>query len=662
MNIKIPHSLLLTYLKTNASPEEIAKCLTLCGPSIDRLTKIDKDYIYEVEVITNRIDSVSAFGLAREACAILPQFGYPSSLKNNPYTTKYVPVLSEQSLPLHVQVLDQSLIPRFTAIILKNLTVSSVSPTIKNQLELSGSRTLNNLIDITNYLTLSLGQPVHIFDYDKIQGAIMKIRCSKKGEQITTLDHKTHLLKGGDIVIEDGSGKLIDLCGIMGGLSSEVDENTKRAILFVQTYRPEKIRTTSLYTQERTLAAQIFEKHPDPELVLPTLYEGIKLLASEAGAEIAGNIIDIYPNPVNSTSLTLDLNWVQNIIGTSLTPRNIKHILDPLGFHPVIAKKQLTVTVPSWRSHDISIKEDIVEEIARVYGYFKLPGVLPPTTCPLTQDNHVLANEYQAKNFFSLLGFTEIYNFSLISPDLMEKCHLSLEHSIKLQNPLSIDFSLMRRSLIPGLLKDLCDNKGKQDLPIKIFELSNIYLDSKEPAILAGLIYGGNFPDTKGILEAFFDYLHLPDLRFLPLDEDSLTFEVSRTANIFSGNTYLGLLGAIDRGVLHNFGLTDDCILWTLDFETVSSLSTSIPKIILPSPYATIIEDITISSSSLIGEIMSKIKNTSLLITGIQYLTSFKDKHTFKLSFNSNKTNLTQKEVDKIKCQINLLSAAPVKN
>ncbi|EKD94068.1 MAG: Phenylalanyl-tRNA synthetase, beta subunit, partial [uncultured bacterium] len=259
MDIKIPHSLLLNYLDTKATPAEIAKALTLCGPSVDRLTKVGDDVIYETEIITNRIDSVSAFGLAREAAAILPQFGHQAKLINNPYEEKHlsVGVEHDQPLPLNIQILDQSLVHRFSALVLDNLNVKPSPNLLQHQLESAGIRSLNNLVDITNYLTLSLGQPVHIFDYDKLSEHLLKLRSSKKGETVTTLDHKTHLLRGGDIVIEDGSGKIIDLCGIMGGLFSEIDEHTKRAVLFVQTYDSKKIRSTSLYTQERTLAAQI---------------------------------------------------------------------------------------------------------------------------------------------------------------------------------------------------------------------------------------------------------------------------------------------------------------------------------------------------------------------------------------------------------------------
>jgi len=224
MDIKLPHSLLKEFLDTSAKPEQIAKSLSLCGPTVDRITSYKNDYLYHIEVITNRIDSASAFGIAREAAAILPQFKHKAKIKNDPYqlNLKQLGDLPKNS-PLNIQILDNSLIPRFTAIALTNTQVKPSPKPVQDWLNLSGLRPLNNVIDITNELTLKYGQPVHAFDLDKIANQQIIMRESKKGESITTLDGRVHHLQGGDIVIQDGSGRLIDLCGIMGGQSSAID-------------------------------------------------------------------------------------------------------------------------------------------------------------------------------------------------------------------------------------------------------------------------------------------------------------------------------------------------------------------------------------------------------------------------------------------------------
>lgn len=349
MDIKLPHSLLKEFLDTSAKPEQIAKSLSLCGPTVDQITSYKNDYLYHIEVITNRIDSASAFGIAREAAAILPQFKYKAKIKNDPYqlNLKQLGDLPKNS-PLNLQILDNSLIPRFTAITLTNTQVKPSPKPVQDWLNLSGLRPLNNVVDITNELTLKYGQPVHAFDLDKIANQQLILRESKKGESITTLDGRVHHLQGGDIVIQDGSGRLIDLCGIMGGQFSAIDSNTKNVLLFVQTYEPKHIRKTSLYTQERTLAAQIFEKRPDPELVLPTLIAGVKLLEQRANATISSNLIDLYPDPTKTKTINLDLNWLNQFAGINLKPTQVSSILKKLGFtSKSITSQVLRVTVPS---------------------------------------------------------------------------------------------------------------------------------------------------------------------------------------------------------------------------------------------------------------------------------------------------------------------------
>ena len=201
MDIKIPDSTLRKYLDTQATPEKIAEALTLCGPSVDRLHRLADDYVYDIEAITNRVDTASAFGVAREAAAILPLFGIKAKLINSPYNIKpnALPERKGGKLPLEVIIKDENLIPHFAAIVLDKLTVKDSPKEIKDQLELSGVRPLNNLIDITNYLTLCFGQPVHIFDYDKILGQQLILRESRAGEKLITLDGKTHQLRGGDL-------------------------------------------------------------------------------------------------------------------------------------------------------------------------------------------------------------------------------------------------------------------------------------------------------------------------------------------------------------------------------------------------------------------------------------------------------------------------------
>lgn len=664
MDIKLPDSTLRKYLDTKAAAEKIAEVLTLCGPSVDRLRQFDGDCVYDIEAITNRVDTAGAFGIAREAAAILPLFGIKAKLKNSPYDIKAsdLPERENSKLPFDVEIKDEALIPHFAAIVLNNLTVKNSPKEISRELEFSGVRSLNNLVDITNYLTLCFGQPVHIFDYDKIKGHKMILRESKKGERVTTLDDRTHTLRGCDIVIEDGEGRLIDLCGIMGGKLSEVDENTKKAVLFVQTYHPKKIRRTSLYTQERTIAAQIFEKQPDSRLVIPTLIEGVNLLVKYANAKVASESIDLYFKKPSQKTVKLDLKWLNNLIGYGFDFETVNSILTSLGFKvKKITPRSLEAEVPTWRLHDISIPEDLAEEVARIYGYFRLESKLPVTANLPVSTDPLLNWEYQAKKYLSDLGYTEIFNYSLVSEEIFKKANMKSDHSVKLTNPLTSEFEYMRRSLIPSLLMDLENNQGKVGLPIRLFELSNIYLLDQtarpsglpeERSILGIVTQGLDYRHSKGCLEAILQSLHLTNINFVPLSEDSGPWQQNQTGEIYSNRHLVGIFGAIKPNTKEVFSLSGDIYLANLDFQSISNLANTNFVYTPISDYPDLIEDITIQSDLHISELIQLIKAKSKLITRVSYKDSLKNKHTFTIHFNDSKRNLSQEKINQIKTSL----------
>ncbi|MBU1070970.1 phenylalanine--tRNA ligase subunit beta [Patescibacteria group bacterium] len=660
MDIKLSHQLLSQFLKTNATPKRIAHALSLCGPTVDRLHKVSADTIYDVEVITNRIDSISAFGIAREAVSILPQFGYRAKLLDNPYdlTKKDLGVLPKNP-PIKLTIKNQDLVQRFTCIALKNITVKPSPKSLQKILTNSGLRPLNNIIDISNELTLKYGQPVHVFDLDKIKGKTMIVRESRPGEKILTLDNKTHTLNGGDIVIEDGQGNLIDLCGIMGGGLSHIDKNTKNVLLFVQTYEPKRIRKTSLYTQQRTLASQIFEKSPDPELVLPVLIAGTKLIQMRAGGAISSNLLDIYPQPFKAHSVNLSLNWLNKFAGITLKKQVVINILTDLGFKITSpTKNKLICQVPSWRTHDIKIKQDLAEEIIRIYGYFRLPSILPTSMLENTTPEKVLETEKKLKHKLSSLSFTEIYNPSLVSKQLFAKAKMDINPSLKLTNPLSNQHEYLRRSLIPSLLQNTKDNQDQQKEPLYLFELANIYLPRgekdlpEEKPILTMTTNQIDFRHHKGLVESLMQKLNIKNLKFKPLDHDSLIWNINSSAHIYSGNKYLGLIGKPSPQVQNNFELTGEIFISNLDVSVISTLSSSIHHGKPLSKYPPVIEDLTVSSNQPIGDLIKKIKSTSKLITKVVYQESYNNKHTFKLHFSHPKKSLTQKQVNQLKTKL----------
>ena len=235
MNIKITHKWLLEYLETDATPEEIQKYLSLCGPSIESIMKINDDYVYEIEITSNRIDTASVAGIAREAVAIFPGFSKKAVFKK---PNLDLPAYKQNTISLNIFD-KEKLTNRIMAVIIDGVHFSKSPAYIKTRLESSGIRSLNNLVDITNYVMIETGHPTHVFDYDRIKTGNFFFRSAKKGEKLITLDKKLFNLQGGEVIIDDGSGRIIDLPSIMGTENSVVTPDTKRIIFFIDNLDPE---------------------------------------------------------------------------------------------------------------------------------------------------------------------------------------------------------------------------------------------------------------------------------------------------------------------------------------------------------------------------------------------------------------------------------------
>jgi len=417
MDIIISDNWLRDFLKTTASPKKIAQSLSLSGPSVEKIEKKSNDFLYHIEITTNRVDTASVYGIAREAAAILPRFNIKA--KFAPLRTKSKQSFSRKVKYLNVKI-DSKLCSRFAAILIKNVKIKPSPDYIKKRLMATGERPINNIVDISNYIMHEIGQPVHTFDYDKIRGAKMILRASKKGEKLTTLDGKTHKLPGGDIVIEDGNGRLIDLAGIMGGQNSAVDTNTKNVLLFVQTYNPANIRKTYMNLAQRTEAAVLFEKGLDTELVSLGIKRGIDLFAKLADGKPEKKILDVYPKPYKAKKVVTTLAFFEEKLGVELSKSKISKYLKSLGFETTWKGNKLEALIPSFRARDMFLAEDLLEEVARLYGYHNLPSSLMAGAIPDPLPDAPFNFEDNIKNLLSGWGGIEAYTLSMVPESAVE--------------------------------------------------------------------------------------------------------------------------------------------------------------------------------------------------------------------------------------------------
>jgi len=648
MNILISDSWLRDFIETKATPKQIGEYLSACSQSVEKITKAGDDFVYEIEVTTNRPDCLAVYGIARELSAILPRFGIKAKLKK----PKFEKILkTENGLPLNVEISKKDLCPRFTALIYNNITVKPSPDFVQKRLNNSGIRSLNNVIDISNYLMLELGQPMHTFDYDKILKHKMVLRETKDNEEIITLDGQKRILKAGIIIIEDGEGRLVDLCGIMGAKNSETDENTKRVLLFVQTYNPMKIRRACQALGFRTEAASRFEKGLDTEGVIPAMERATLLFKEWCGANVGSKLFDIYPTPTKEKSVTITKEKITKLIGVPIDVKEAKNILESLGFVSKATADNITVIVPHWRSGDINIPEDLVEEIARIYGYQNLPNVLPPISTVDYKLDSVFGWEEKIKTALKFWGFTETMSYSLISKNLIS----NQEDHLKLSNPLTEDLVYLRTSLIPSLLD--ISSKNPSESEIKIFEMANIYLPrgkNELPDEIMTLTLALTGKDTyfnlKGILESLLKELGI--FRF-EIKQDQCP-NLKNFAKIFIDKTEIGVIGEVTGEQSDKYGIKQKIVVLDIELRKLLGFASKAKKYIPLPKYPAVIEDLSFifSSQIFIGPVIDQIKSVDKIVRKVELLDSYQDTRTLRITFQSEEKNLGDKEVSKIREKI----------
>ncbi|MBI2074555.1 MAG: phenylalanine--tRNA ligase subunit beta [Candidatus Levybacteria bacterium] len=638
MNIKILDSWLRERVKTKATPQKIAEVLSLTSVSVEKIERFETDYIYDIEVTTNRPDLMSVVGLAREAATVLPKFKIPATFI--PLKVSQVKQKPGIILPIHIKN-DPSLVNRICAAVME-VNLKDSPKIIKNRLEASGIRSLNNLVDVTNFVMRETGHPVHVFDYDRLITHTLIIRESKKGEKVTTLDGKTHILQGGDIVADNGKGEIVDLLGVIGTANSAVTNKTKRILLFIDNNDSHRIRKTSMFLAIRTEAAVLNEKDIDTELAMTALLKGIELYKKIADAKLASNIVDIYPNKIKTNIISISLEKIDKVIGIKVPATTSIQILNSLGFETKIENYSLTTKVPSWRTKDVTIEEDIIEEIARVFGYQLLPSITPPLT---GVENYSLEHnefywEKRIKNALKYWGFIEVYTYSMVSEQLLEG---PIGKAVELSNPLTEDMTYMRTTLVPSLLQVLKDNKNREE--IKIFEIANVYKKKenslpKEELIIAGVIQKEHvsFLEVKGTIEQLLTDLGIKSLNFKKRENGGAG------AEIYIGDNNLGNIEILDQYII-NFELNFQTIL---KFATLKKIYKPIPK------FPPIIEDVRllIDPKILYEEIISVIKKQSGLVVNVSLLDVFENKKTFRVTYQHPQKTLTNEEISKERVKI----------
>jgi len=492
------------------------------------------------------------------------------------------------SLLSSVTIEDADLCPRYTARLIQNVTIGGTPVWMKTRLEAAGLRAINNVVDVTNFVMLEMGQPLHAFDFRFLEEGRIVVRKSKPGEEFISLDEKSRLLPENTLLICDGK-KPVAIAGIMGGLNSEVKEDTRTILLESAYFNPASIRRSSRSLGMPTDAAFRFERGIDPEGVVRALDRAAQLIAELSGGEVCRNYLDEYPAKIKAVdNIPLRMDRVRQVIGAGVPAREAVRILKSIGMAlRREGKGAYRVTPPSFRV-DIEREIDLIEEIARLYGYHLVPSTLPSVSVSETETIPRLALEERVRRLLTGSGYSEIINYSFSSPDSAEALGLSPEDErhrfVVIKNPLTEDQSIMRTTLVYGLLETLKKNLRNASFNLKLFEIGRTFFKRhdgelpEERNILAALAAGKvsddlwgskvsvDFYDLKGSLENIFQDLKMDSCRCRTETPEPF-LHPGQSCGVYMGDVRIGFLGKAHPEVLKKMDIKSDAYLFEINLD-----------------------------------------------------------------------------------------------
>ncbi|MEI6207970.1 MAG: phenylalanine--tRNA ligase subunit beta [Desulfuromonadales bacterium] len=558
-----------------------------------------KDTMFEIGLTPNRADCLSVVGIAREIAAKLgTQIKYP--------VADIVEGSAVAESIISVQVDDAELCPRYAARYISGCTITSSPEWLVKRLNSIGIRSINNVVDVTNLVMMELGQPLHAFDCDRLAGKRIVVRRAGEGELFTTLDGQQRTLMAADLVICDAE-RPVALAGVMGGQNSEIEDSTAAILLESAFFRPSAVRKTSKRLGLHTESSHRFERGIDINGVTRALDRAATLIVQLAGGSMAQGVLDVYPGKSEPSAILFRPERANSLIGIKLQRDEIIDILKRLDCLVSDGPDEcVTVIPPSYRI-DIEREVDLIEEVARLNGFDRIPATMPIARVVSDRPTRHQQLEKRVRDILVNHGMNEIINFSFTAPDSVSKLLLGQDDprraSIKLANPLVDEQSVMRTTLLPGLLEATARNISFRSLDLKLFEMRRVYLPvqgalmPREPIFIVGALCGFryeggwsrindlvDFYDAKGIMESLLESLNIRDVSWVP-DAPEPYFHPGKSCNILAGRERMGSVGEIHPTVLDNYGLDKPVFCFELDFDKLVLMSGTKLTIAAPSRF-----------------------------------------------------------------------------
>jgi len=646
--MKISYNWLKEYVKNLPKPEKLAELLTMHSFEVKNLEKIRNDWILDIDILSNRAhDCLSHIGVARE-CAVL--------LKSKVQSPKSK-VIEDKKLKVgdfvSVKVKDRELCSRYTARVITDIKVGPSPKWLQEKLEAIGQQPINNVVDATNFIAFEMGQPVHAFDLEKLDGKQVVVRRAKKGEKIITLDGEKCELDNDILVIADSKEPLA-LAGIKGGKKAEIDNNTKTILLESANFNLHNIHKSSRKLGIATESSLRFEHGLDPNLASEAMNRLAFLIQKIAGGKIAKGMIDAYPYQVKPRKIGIGLFKINSLLGIKISEKEVVRIFNLLGFKVEKKIDRLLVEIPT-RRIDIELPEDLIEEIGRIYGYEKIPPKPPVGILVSAKPNDLLKLKNKVKNILESLGLTEVYNYSFVGEG----------DDLELENPLSSDLKYLRRDLIINLLKNVREN-FKYFNEVRLFELGKVYLKN-EKMMLAGVIgkkENSLFYEVKGIVDGLLNKLGISnqwydDFQATPENTEKKIWHLGRSAEIKIDNKEIGFVGEINPGILSEFGIKYKVAAFNIDFELLIKLVSEELIYQRPSKYPAVVRDIAIlvNLGDRVADVLNVINSAgSELVQDVDLFDMYEGRElprgkknlAFHIVYQVKDRTLTDKEVDRI--------------
>jgi phenylalanyl-tRNA synthetase beta chain len=630
-----------------------------------------KDTILEIGLTPNRADCLSVRGIAREIAAKL------STIIKDPgheVVASHTPIEELVS----VKIEDPALCPRYTARFIADCKIGPSPGWLVSRLKAVGMRSINNVVDVTNYVLMEFGHPLHAFDFDLLAERKIVVRRASEGEVCKTLDGQESQLKSSDLTIRDGN-KVVALAGIMGGENSEINDNTSNILLESAYFNPLAIRRTSKRLGIHTESSHRFERGADINVLIKALDRAASLIAELAGGKVAKGVIDVYPNKIEPSKINFRVEKANQILGIKYSPEEVQQLFHNLGFtsqhkDPGI----LQVSVPTFRV-DLEREIDLIEEVARLNGYDKIPATMPRVHVFSDRPSRHQRLEKRLRELLVAQGLSEVINYSFIAPSSLDRILLSADDyrraNVKIMNPLNEEQSIMRTTLLPGLLETAAKNFSFRQLNQQIFEMRRVYLPQadkelpEEPLYIAALLSGSRNPeswnqhkdkvdffDAKGIIENICETLNISDISFKNKDIESF-YHPGKACTLYRNGLALGSLGELHPEIQDNYGLEQNVLFFEINFEKLISIGTEAITVQAPSRFPDTFRDIAmvVNDETEAGTVLETIKNTKLKeMEGIELFDQYKGANipsgqkslAFRIRYRSYEKTLTDDEVN----------------